>query len=213
MGLTRVHVVSTGFAPVTKGLCLSSVKSQRGVEVHHHWTDAATQGVPPLSVSQNQGTLIRMLPPDAIVALVDLDDWLLDRHVLMHVAALHRAGAWVTYGQYVTTEHRKGHCAPYPDTNYRKHPWLASHLKTFRAGLYHRIRPDDLDVSGAHDVAAMLPMLEMAGPDRVKFVPWVSYVYNIGNSLERTQPHKVALERSEEARIKAMRPYERLEAL
>src|SRR5262249_26986087 len=68
------------------------------------------------------------------------------------------------------------------------YPFVSSHLRTFYAGLYQRIRPVDLqDGAGrffttAGDVAQMWALHEMAGPHG-KFVDEVLYLYNRANPL------------------------------
>ena len=64
-----------------------------------------------------------------------------------------------------------------------------SHLRTFRAGLFHRIAEQDpafeclKDDSGrwltsAVDAALMYPLLELAGFDRVRYIDRILYQYN-----------------------------------
>lgn len=188
-----IHVVSTGYLAPTKQRCISSVKEQRGrVDWHHTYIDADRQR-PPRTVSENQYRAIRESAPTDIIVLLDGDDWLANTDVLSLVRDIYDdPKVWLTYGSYRCADGRPGHAARYQTENYRAAPWLASHLKTFRAALYHRLvltdfaGPDGDWISGAHDCAAMIPMLEMAGADHSGFVSTVLCVYNTLNSLEHT---------------------------
>ena len=61
--------------------------------------------------------------------------------------------------------------------------WIFSQVRSFRAKLWKGINDKDLRASdGSYlavaDVAVFIPVLEMAGLDRVKFVPEVQMIYN-----------------------------------
>jgi hypothetical protein len=208
-------VVSTGLNAPAKARCLESVASQKGVPFRHVYIEAGDQ-VPRLSMTENVHRAVYACDPQDIIVSVDGDDWLAHDRVLEQVQAMHDAGAWVTYGSFVFADEpgydpkawwpgkrddvvyvrtsplyqRPAYPrAPYASTAYRYEPWLASHLKTFRAFLYQGIAEEDLMVEGdwsfCHDHAVMFPMLEMAGPARVKHCPDVLYVYNWAVSCER----------------------------
>ncbi len=86
-----------------------------------------------------------------------------------------------------------GICKAIPDeiiktNSFRKYNWVTSHLKTFYAGLFKRIKLYDLQYDGkffsmANDVAMMMPMLEMARNGHIKFISDILYVYNHHNPL------------------------------
>lgn len=142
MGIT---VVSTGFDPPTKHVCIASVKSQT-VAANHVVIDAAEQD-PPRAASQNFYEAVAKLPPDEIVVWLDLDDWLARRDALEIVSRYYTRNPWllVTYGSFVTTDGKEGISAAYdPSENVRTAPWRASHLKTFRAKVIQAIDPEDL---------------------------------------------------------------------
>jgi len=99
--------------------------------------------------------------------------------------------ALVTYGSYMLSHNQvRGCAAPYVKTEYRSEPWRASHLKTCRAGLFHRIDERDLKddrgeyLQHAADHAIMFPLMEMAGPERVVYVEPILYVYHYDESFE-----------------------------
>jgi hypothetical protein len=211
-------VISTGLKAPTRDRCLASVACQLEVDFHHVYLDAGLQ-TPPLSHFQNLINVIEALPDDRIVAAVDGDDWLAHPHALKTVQMAHLAGAWLTYGSFQFADGRPGFASAYlPDENPRTARWKATHLKTFRAGLFKRIRHADLQLDGeflphGRDLAMMFPMIEMAGP-RAVFISDVLYVYNFSTSTEFTGDEAM---RADEARmvkhVRALPPYERLSSL
>ncbi len=212
-----VTVLSTGNAAPTKVMCLRSVASQKGVEVEHVYIEASEQA-PPRTRLENIVRACIALPPERIVAWVDGDDWLATDYALARIADDHARGVWATYGSYVRDDGRWGHCAPVVGLP-RESPWTASHLKTFRAGLVHRIRCRDVCPGGnwavdhAPDVAIMLPVLEMAA-GRTSYVPELLYVYNYAHSWEaRVTERERETEKTAEARWRACDPYKPLTSL
>ncbi len=66
-------------------------------------------------------------------------------------------------------------------------------LRTFYAGLFHRIQKEDLLFEGeffwvAYDLAMMFPMLEMAGT-HIQYIPDVSYIYNYDTPINDAKIH------------------------
>lgn len=220
--MTDVTVVSTGYNVPHKAACLGSVAHQVGVHVEHRWVDASSQA-PALTCSENLRRLIADLPADRIVAWVDLDDWLLVPHALARAAREHEAGAWATYGSFVYAEGQQIQITPYDERQWpdlRSDPWAATHVKTFRAGLFNAIKDEDLKLYGeqwlrrAVDVAVMLPILEMAGFRRTAFIPDPLYCYHFGVSTEHVvSEDELALERESVRYVRGRRPYRRLEKL
>ncbi len=138
---------------------------------------------------------VRDCDPDSIIVLVDGDDYLAHSKVLTRLDEIYEdPDVWVTWGQFTRfPEDSEGFCAPIPPeivsaNAFRDYPFVSSHLRTFYAGLYQRIRPVDLqDGEGrffttAGDVAQMWALHEMAGP-RGRFVDEVLYRYNRENPL------------------------------
>lgn len=136
--------------------------------------------------------------PNDIVALVDGDDWLINKNVLSFVDDFYKENdCWVTYGQASWTDGRRGFASQYPIEEFkhlRQAPFRISHLRTFRAGLYQQIKTQDPEFSClkdnnnefyrmAYDVVIMLPILEMAGHERVKYNDKVLYIYNRDNPI------------------------------
>jgi glycosyltransferase involved in cell wall biosynthesis len=102
-------------------------------------------------------------PRDAdVILVVDGDDRLAHAGALATVARVYReTGCWMTYGSYrdATRPGTEIHQPYDADTlargNARCAPWRASHLRTFRFGLWRRIRPDAFGVSEAERRAAL----------------------------------------------------------
>jgi hypothetical protein len=211
----HVTVISTGNAAPTKERCIKSVKAQQRVEVDHKYIEASEQA-PPRTRLENVIRACCALPPEEIVAWIDGDDWLASEHALARIAEDHRRGAWATYGTYIREDGQWGHAAPVVGDP-RKAPWTASHLKTFRAGLVHRLRVRDFMPAGqwatdlAPDVAIMIPVLEMAA-ERAVFVPELLYVYSYATSWEsKASEHEKQLEKTSEAHWRASDPYGRVD--
>lgn len=130
-----------------------------------------------------------------IVICLDLDDWLYDSAVLEKVVGYHKQGKWLTYGQYQrASNNAKGHCLPYPNhilanRNFRRHSFIASHLRTYRGFLWNGINKEHLkDQTGKYvdmgsDVGIMMPMLEMCDLNKIQFIDDILYVYNDLNPL------------------------------
>jgi len=133
---------------------------------------------------------IHALPDHVVVVTVDGDDPLPHKNVLSRLAYEYQdPNVWLTYGQF---QHypsgMMGHCAPFSEEvikkrAYRKHPWLASHLRTFKAGLFKNIKLEDLISKDNEfypmtwDQAFMFPMLEMASKGHFRFISEVLYLY------------------------------------
>jgi glycosyltransferase involved in cell wall biosynthesis len=135
---------------------------------------------------------------DDIVVLVDGDDWLPNKNVLSYVNDFYNQNdCWIMYGQSQWTDGRRGFASAYSAEefkNIRKSPFRVSHLRTFRAGLYQKIKEQDSefscmkDSSGefykmTYDVGIMFPMLEMAGVEKVAFNDTILYIYNRNNPI------------------------------
>ena len=215
----KVWVVSTGFNPPTGHLCVASVAAQVGVICEHIIVNAAEQPEPK-TASQNLYEAIQGLPPDDVCAWIDGDDWLAMPDALVRVAKWYAddSDLLLTYGSFVTSD---GDPATWqgaypPGADVRAHPWLASHLRTFRAGLFQRLTPEDLQLDGEWlslgvDQAVMLPMLEMAGHTRRHFCPVPLVVYNVGSSWGApARPADLDREAEVVARVRAKARKERI---
>ncbi len=166
---------------------------------------------------------------DDIIVLIDGDDRLFDEWALVEIFKAHRSGAWVTYGSYVTKSEleakngRVKYCKLHRDgyrgnENYRKLPWRASHLKTFRYGLYRRLKqdwfkgPDGEPLRVCSDLALMFPILEMAGKEHVRHIHLPLYIYN---DMSEFNDHKVRGEEQKnvEMWLRMQEPYKKVAKL
>ncbi len=137
---------------------------------------------------------IWMCSPQEIVVTLDGDDWFSNENVLSKLNEVYsREDVWLTYGQFAFyPEGSRGWASQVPDdiirnNAFREYPWCTTHLRTFYAGLFHKIKIDDLLHEGefypmAWDLAMMWPMLEMSGWHS-RFIPDVLYIYNISTML------------------------------
>jgi glycosyltransferase involved in cell wall biosynthesis len=156
--------------------------------------------------------------PEDIIVLVDGDDWLVDSHVLEHLKTVYDTfNVWLTYGQYKDLRRGRQGCsqALKSTKNYRKVPWITSHLRTFKKHLWDRIKDEDMkDKNGFYysmtwDMAIMYPMIEMAGLSRIKFVEKILYVYNNLNPLNDDKKN-VELQQNLANEIKHKQPYDKI---
>lgn len=137
---------------------------------------------------------IHLCDDHEIIATVDGDDWLINDRVLAYLNKVYAdPEVWLTYGQYEYYPYTEtGICEEFPEDvlkngTFRTAPWVTSQLRTFYAGLFKKIKKEDLFYEGdfltiTQDVAIMMPMLEMA-QGHIKFIPHILYIYNVINPL------------------------------
>lgn len=158
---------------------------------------------------------------DEIAVLLDGDDWFYHSNVLKQLNEIYSSkDVWFTHGR--MTEFPSGYtgwCEPIPSyiiatKAYRtfKHP---THLRTFYAGLFKKIRLQDFLYKGeflkmAWDMAIMYPLLEMA-EERHVFVTDINYVYNIANPLNDNKVDAL-LQQVLDKLIRNRPPYKRLQS-
>ena len=142
---------------------------------------------------ENLYNAIHSCPDYEIIVTLDGDDWFAHENVLQRVNQEYQNDAWLTYGQFVFYPSMKlGFCHTIPEdvirnNAFKSYSWATSHLRTFYAGLFKKIKKEDLMVNGhfyevTWDQAMLLPMLEMAG-SHSRFIPDVLYIYNYDNPL------------------------------
>jgi len=167
---------------------------------------------------------IWLCKPYEIVVNLDGDDWLFDTNVLKKLNRVYAdPNVWVTYGQFIYYPCGSAGWAAevspevIQQNAFRQHAWTTTALRTFYAGLFHKIKREDLLYKGefftmAADLAYMWPILEMAG-EHSRFIPDVLYVYNIatpGNDAtqNRELQFQLGLEtRDKEKYLPIDRPY------
>jgi glycosyltransferase involved in cell wall biosynthesis len=168
---------------------------------------------------RNMYNMVSVCDDNEIVVVVDGDDWLPHSNVLRRVDEEYQKGAWITYGQYrSSTDNVIGCSRQIPqyiiDSNgVRNYGWCSSHLRTYYAWLFKKIKVEDMMIDGkwiemAGDLAAMFPMLEMAGSNQA-FIPDVLYTYNSGSVLNESKVN-INLQQGTEMKIRAMRKYNRI---
>lgn len=171
---------------------------------------------------ENQYHAIHSCNDKDIILMLDGDDCFLGQEVFAYINKQYTddEGLWLTYGQYIEYPSLKpGICCPIPATIthhnlFRTFRYVASHLRTFYAGLFKRIKKEDLcDDQGnffmvTGDMAAMIPMLEMAS-GHFKFISKPLYEYNTTNPLN---DYKVALRKQHQIEyiIRMQQPYEKI---
>lgn len=165
------------------------------------------------------------LDNEDIIIQLDGDDWLPNETTLELVNNTYvKEGCWLTYGSYIdlTPNVRGACCQRVPDiiidrNAIREYGWVTSHLKTFKYGLYNKIRVESfLDMNNnwfttTHDLALMFPMIEMAGY-RSRFIEEITYIYNDSNELN---DHKVFRDNviNNAEYIRRMTRYQKIESL
>ncbi len=159
---------------------------------------------------------IQSCPKDAIIVILDGDDWLAVSWALAYINEMYQTkDVWLTYGQFIySSSHYIGYCLPlpsdlWPKKSIRTLSWVTGHLRTFYAGLFQRIDKCDLIYEGnffpvCADLATMFPMLEMAGPNHVKYIDPILYVYNDNDPSQRCD---LSLQRKMEWIIRSKKPY------
>lgn len=161
---------------------------------------------------------------EEIVVCVDGDDWLAHNQVLNVVNETYSANnIWLTHGTLAEyhLDNRNGRTdwsIPIPSEIVQKNAFrefrCATHLKTFYAWLFKKIKDEDFLYEGVFypvtgDQAMIFPMIEMAA-ERHAFIPQVLYIYNMTNPLGDSIVSTI-LQRTCEAHIRSKPPYERLE--
>jgi hypothetical protein len=132
---------------------------------------------------------------DDVICILDGDDKLLHPYALDIVNGYYQDhhNCLLTFGQYISSAGRLGHCRSYSEWEFRqlrKTDSRASHLKTFKWKLYHEFLANDPDLRSykdsqghyytmSYDVAIMLPLMELAGFANIQFIKHPIYWYRI----------------------------------
>jgi alpha(1,3/1,4) fucosyltransferase len=143
---------------------------------------------------------IWLCSPDEIVINLDGDDWFSHRDVLSNLNRVYAdSDVWLTYGQFIYyPSYHIGFGNEISKEIIEQNAFRSltsggtTHLRSYYAGLFQRIKKEDLFYQGdfcqaSYDMAIMFPMLEMAGKHS-RFVPDISYVYNVSNQIN---DHKI----------------------
>ena len=133
---------------------------------------------------------VQTIEDDEVVCRLDAGDWLTDVDALRILDEAYRqtsAAVMWTKHRWAFTNHNISKQLDPAEPDVYKHPWVTSHLKTFRRDALHGINPNNfLDEEGefimiACDQAVFLPIMHKAYLDkRLRvFVPLVMYHYSI----------------------------------
>lgn len=165
-----------------------------------------------------------------ILVFVDGDDWLFDEDVLSNLANYYnKHDVWMTYGKmicYPSGEVGNPQNTLYSDdvinnNLYRKDWWRASHLRTFKWGLYKKIEMQSMLYSKtgnyyfhAEDLATSYPCLEMCPKHKIGVLDFFTYVFNATPSnrsrgVAREQEAGIELE----TEIRNQKPYNKIISL
>ena len=154
-----------------------------------------------------------------IIIDLDADDYL-EPNALEVLAKIYQdPNIWATHGSYRMLSGRPARFnGEYKNDNFRGSRWRASHLKSFRAPLFYKIKLRDFKnranqwLMTSSDMAIMFPVMELAGLDRIRYVPDIIYNYN---DLSELNDHKVAPadQKRNEKQLRRKPAYKRLEKL
>ena len=157
-----------------------------------------------------------------IIVHLDGDDYLPNKKVLSFIDSVYSEGdCLLMYGQYTRETGGHGTSKPFESeesyNNLRELPFVFSHIRTFRSGLFHEIKEQDSDLNCfknkegqwfdvSCDVAMMTPLLEIAGYDRIKFNDTSLYIYNDTNPISDFRT-KLMKQESTERYIRGQKPF------
>jgi len=174
--------------------------------------------------TQNIYDGVHLIGPKKVVVLVDGDDKLARKDALDIVASHYKnPHVWMTYGDFATDPVNWGSCCEeipkfiLKTREFRRYRWVTSHLKTFYAKLFHKIKKEDLLWKGqffpmTSDLAIFFPLLEMASRKHIRFVRETLYTYNVTNPLNDYRVNS-GLQQELDLYIRSMPPYKSLKTL
>lgn len=152
---------------------------------------------------------ISMCEDDDIICRLDADDWLTDTDTLAIInSAYNQLGVdclWTAHRWGFSDKNISG---PLPlGADPYKHPWVSSHLKTFRKHLLNGVKDENFRgedgqyVRRAGDQAIFLPVLHNA--KKHVFLPRVCYHYTINDVPETYQTDDARFQRDEALFLRA----------
>lgn len=134
---------------------------------------------------------IESIEDDEVVCRLDGGDWLLENDLLWILNQMYQdkacAVAWTAHRWGYTTQNISGPMNLKPGQTVYQHPWVSSHLKTFRCSQLKKVpkknflTDDGEYIMIACDQAIFLPMMHMSHLEgkKLNFAPIVAYHYNI----------------------------------
>lgn len=152
---------------------------------------------------------ISLCEDEDIVCRIDADDWLTDLDALVYLNTLYQQtnadALWTAHRWGFTDKNISGPMPP--EANPYEHPWVSSHLKTFRKKLINNVKDENFRgedgeyIRRAGDQAIYLPVLYNA--TRRGFVPRVMYHYTINDVPETYQTPDARFQRDEALFLRA----------
>jgi len=146
---------------------------------------------------------ISLCNDEDIICRIDADDWLTEIDALACLNSLYQqTGAdalWTAHRWGFTDKNISGPMTPSSDPY--KHPWVSSHLKTFRKRLINEVPYENFTnesgelVKRAGDQAVFLPVLYKT--QKRGYVPRVMYHYTINDVPETYQTDDARFQRDE----------------
>lgn len=173
-----------------------------------------------IGAMENLYNSIHSCEDDEIIITLDGDDWLAHSGVLRKINEVYSdSEILMSYGQYRSWPDNGIGCsrqipeAIINNNSYRGYGWCSSHLRSFYAHLFKKIKREDFIINGkffsmAWDLAMMFPMLEMAG-HKAKFISDVLYIYNVANPINDSKVN-LQLQQNLEHIIRSKSRYARL---
>jgi glycosyltransferase involved in cell wall biosynthesis len=154
---------------------------------------------------------------DDVIVEIDGDDWLPDLDTLNRINKIYsNKNIWIANGSFKYSTGAPGFSSKQEITNdLRNIRFTASHIRTWRAFLWRKIKEEDLkDETGIYwsvtgDLSFMYPMLEMAGEEHYRFMEEINYVYNEENPIN---DHKINMNSVNKIVniIRQKKPYDRI---
>jgi glycosyltransferase involved in cell wall biosynthesis len=144
---------------------------------------------------ENTLKAVQDIDDDEVVCRLDGGDWLTENDLLYAMNHVYEnkdiAVAWTAHRWSYTSRNISGPMQLQPGQTVYQHPWVSSHLKTFRCGQLKKVPHNNFkDIDGnyimiACDQAIFLPMMHLSHLEGrcLQFVPIVGYHYSI--DLER----------------------------
>lgn len=168
-----------------------------------------------LGVLANMVRAVETCKNEEIVVVLHGEDWLAHEWVLQRLNSYYAdPDLWLTYGQYREfPSYQVGVCREYSEPKFRSLPFFASHLKTFYAALFKKIRVADFIYSGSFlpasaDLAYMIPMLEMAN-NHYHQIPETLYISNRQSTYKEDREMQLRCEKY----VRGLDPYAPVAAL
>jgi glycosyltransferase involved in cell wall biosynthesis len=154
-----------------------------------------------LGILANLFRAVQGLDDREIVVVLQGEDWLAHEWVLQRLNAYYAdPDLWLAYAQSRDfPTYQLGTCREWKEAAFRNQPFTPSHLNTFYAALFKKIRESDF-VSGGKflpacsEIAYMIPMFEMA-KDHFQFIPEILCIHNRQGSYKEDREMQMRCEK------------------